>query len=69
MFKMMINKGATTRILITGGYGFLGSNLAAYGINNVFRITIFDNLSLYGFSQNLEWLKYNFPNQLDYIHF
>lgn len=45
------------KILIAGGCGFLGSNLAAYGIREGHEITILDNLSRVGASQNLEWLK------------
>lgn len=45
------------KILINGGCGFLGSNLAAYGIKNGHDITVFDNLSRLGASENLEWLK------------
>ena len=45
------------KILINGGCGFLGSNLAVYGIENGFDITIFDNLSRTGSADNLEWLK------------
>lgn len=44
-------------ILITGGCGFLGSNLASYGISEKYNITIFDNLSRYGSYSNLLWLK------------
>lgn len=44
-------------ILITGGCGFLGSNLASYGISKKYNITIFDNLSRYGSYSNLLWLK------------
>ncbi len=44
-------------ILITGGCGFLGSNLASYGINKKYNITVFDNLSRYGSYSNLLWLK------------
>ena len=44
-------------ILITGGCGFLGSNLSAYGIKNGYNITIFDNLSRFGSYNNYEWLK------------
>lgn len=51
-------------ILITGGCGFLGSNLAAYGIKHGMGITVFDNLSRLGAQQNKEWLdsigKYTF---------
>lgn len=45
------------KILITGGCGFLGSNLAAYGIKNGHSVTVIDNLSRFGSSSNLEWLK------------
>lgn len=45
------------KILITGGCGFLGSNLAYYGIKRGYDITIFDNLSRLGASDNLVWLK------------
>lgn len=45
------------KVLINGGCGFLGSNLAAYGIKNGYDITVFDNLSRLGASSNLEWLK------------
>lgn len=44
-------------ILITGGGGFLGSNLASYGISKKYNITIFDNLSRLGSYSNLLWLK------------
>lgn len=45
------------KLLITGGCGFLGSNLAAYAIKNNYELTIFDNLSRFGSSKNLEWLR------------
>ena len=44
-------------ILITGGCGFLGSNLAAHAINLGHYVTVFDNLSRFGSTNNLEWLK------------
>lgn len=45
------------KILINGGCGFLGSNLAAYGIKNGYEITVLDNLSRMGSADNLAWLK------------
>ena len=45
------------KLLITGGCGFLGSNLASYGISKGIDVTIFDNLSRTGSSQNLKWLS------------
>ena len=45
------------KLLITGGCGFLGSNLASYGIKNGYNVTVFDNLSRTGSTENLKWLK------------
>ncbi|MEG1274990.1 MAG: GDP-mannose 4,6-dehydratase [Ruthenibacterium sp.] len=45
------------KILINGGCGFLGSNLASYGIANGYEVTVFDNLSRLGSAQNLDWLR------------
>jgi CDP-paratose 2-epimerase len=45
------------KILITGGCGFLGSNLAAFAINRKYYLTIFDNLSRFGSIDNYNWLK------------
>jgi len=45
------------RYLITGGCGFLGSNLAAKALKRGEELIVFDNLCRYGSYQNLEWLK------------
>jgi CDP-paratose 2-epimerase len=45
------------KYLITGGCGFLGSNIAAELIKNGYVPVIFDNLSRYGSAQNLKWLR------------
>lgn len=45
------------KILINGGCGFLGSNLAAHGIKQGYEVTVFDNLSRLGTNENLQWLK------------
>jgi CDP-paratose 2-epimerase len=43
--------------LITGGCGFLGSNLAAAALKKGLDLVIFDNLSRPGTEKNLEWLR------------
>ena len=45
------------KILITGGCGFLGSNLAAEALNRGEDLTILDNLNRRGSIENLFWLK------------
>lgn len=45
------------KLLITGGCGFLGSNLAAHAIEKGEEIVIFDNLYREGSLHNLAWLK------------
>ena len=43
--------------LITGGCGFIGSNLANTLLGDGERVTVFDNLSRKGTERNLEWLR------------
>lgn len=45
------------KYLITGGCGFLGSNLAAEVLKNGDELVIFDNLYRMGTEKNLEWLN------------
>lgn len=45
------------KLLINGGCGFLGSNLASYGIKKGYDVTVFDNCSRLGALQNLKWLR------------
>jgi CDP-paratose 2-epimerase len=54
------------KILITGGCGFLGSNLASDALQRGDKVFIFDNLSREGARKNLGWLinfgKFNFQH-------
>lgn len=45
------------KYLITGGCGFLGSNIAAEILKTNNDLVLFDNLSRFGSSINLSWLK------------
>ncbi|MFM2484526.1 GDP-mannose 4,6-dehydratase [Celerinatantimonas yamalensis] len=45
------------KYLITGGCGFLGSNIASRLLTNGEDVVIFDSLYRLGSYQNLEWLK------------
>ena len=48
-------------LLITGGAGFIGSNLAHFFLGKGYKVTIFDNFERKGTKQNLGWLKKQFP--------
>lgn len=45
------------KLLITGGCGFLGSNLAAHAIKQGITLCVFDNLYRSGSLANLNWLQ------------
>lgn len=45
------------KLLITGGCGFLGSNLAAAALRRGDSLTVLDHLERTGSRENLEWLK------------
>jgi CDP-paratose 2-epimerase len=44
-------------LLITGGCGFLGSNLAAEGLRRGDAVTVLDHLGRQGATENLAWLR------------
>lgn len=45
------------KVLITGGCGFLGSNLSEEVLNKGYELFVFDNLSRNGSQENLKWLR------------
>lgn len=55
------------KMLITGGAGFVGSNLASYFANKGDEIIIYDNLFREGTKQNLDWLKKAYGNHIEVV--
>lgn len=55
------------RILITGGAGFIGCNLAAACIEAGHRVTLFDNLSRRGSDANLAWLAADYGDAFAFV--
>ncbi|HJV33573.1 NAD-dependent epimerase/dehydratase family protein [Geomonas sp.] len=52
-------------ILVTGGAGFIGTNLVARLVSEGRRVMVYDNLSRPGAERNLLWLKEQFGDRLD----
>ena len=58
------------KVLITGGCGFLGSNLAIHFMKKDFEVIVIDSLIRNGGDKNLSWLRKNAkPNQLNFYKF
>ncbi len=55
------------RTLITGGAGFIGTNLASHLLEKRRKVIIFDNLSRLGSEKNLFWLKDNFGDKFTFL--
>ena len=55
------------RYLITGGAGFIGTNLAAHYLAHGKRVTILDNFSRHGTRDNLEWLVETFGDRVSVV--
>lgn len=55
------------KIFITGGAGFIGSNSAHYFLKQGHSVVIYDNLTRKGGPANLEWLRTNHGDKLQFI--
>jgi CDP-paratose 2-epimerase len=61
------NNGQHCSVLITGGAGFVGVNLAAHLLANGERVRILDSLARAGSERNIEWLQRNYPDRVDFV--
>lgn len=59
--------GDTRPILVTGGCGFIGSNVAAHLLATGRRVIVLDNLARRGVQQNLDWLRSSFGERAEFV--
>jgi len=58
---------ASMRALVTGGIGFIGTNLSHRLLSDGYEVILFDNLSRAGVQHNLDWLKVEHAKQLQFV--
>jgi CDP-paratose 2-epimerase len=56
-----------SRVLVTGGAGFIGSNLADRLAREGHDVLVYDALARAGVEQNLEWLKRSHPDRIESV--
>ena len=57
---------STGTILITGGCGFIGSNLAAHYLQKGWEVVVYDNFSRLGAESNAAWLAEQSDGRLNF---
>jgi CDP-paratose 2-epimerase len=55
------------RILVTGGAGFIGTNLTVHLLREGLQVRILDSLARAGSRRNLAWLQQEFPGRIEFL--
>ncbi|MFC1454925.1 SDR family NAD(P)-dependent oxidoreductase [Candidatus Undinarchaeota archaeon] len=55
------------KVLVTGGAGFVGSNLVDRLLSNGEQVIVYDNLFRPGVEHNIDWLKSNWQDKFEFV--
>jgi len=58
---------SANRVVITGGAGFVGANLADWLLLKGEQVVLVDNFSRKGVERNLQWLEHRHPGRLEVV--
>ncbi|MCE7031720.1 SDR family NAD(P)-dependent oxidoreductase [Lysobacter sp. GX 14042] len=64
---MTANARDTAPVLVTGGAGFIGTNLSARLLAGGRQVIVLDNLSRAGVARNLQWLRARHGDRLEFV--
>jgi CDP-paratose 2-epimerase len=62
-----MSRASLRSVLLTGGAGFIGVNVAAHLARVGWHVSILDNLSRTGSRNNLSWLLHKFPDRVEFV--
>ena len=64
----MTRRRSAPTALITGGAGFVATNVASRLLDDGWHVRLFDNLSRAGVEQNLEWLQKTYRHRVQFAY-
>jgi CDP-paratose 2-epimerase len=65
--QVLARKRQWRPVVITGGCGFIGANLAASFLRDGERVVLVDNLSRSGVEENLAWLRSSHADRVEFV--
>jgi CDP-paratose 2-epimerase len=62
-----VSAARAAHILVTGGAGFIGTNLTQHLVLSGMRVRIYDSLARAGSHGNIAWLQRQFPGRIEFV--